>query len=120
MALFPLAPAAAKPPVGKRPLGQSGYDRLVAIAGEIVSWGMRSDEHYYSLDAIRLTMLRSDRLVVDRPILEHAQDDFMRSCASVQLQEAASHFALHWDPLPVVESKKAALDQACATEFPTQ
>lgn len=76
-----------RPPVGIRPFSLSVYDRLQALASEIVNFGFESDLINFSLADLKLEMLPSGRLGTDREQYEKSRDAYMSIFTGVKLSE---------------------------------
>lgn len=87
---------AAFPPSGSSPLTQESYDRVLALASEIINKGMLSDSIRYGLSDIHLSVLASGRLGNDQDgdRYSRALDAFATARAegtlASSLQDAAS------------------------------
>jgi hypothetical protein len=55
----------AQPPCGYRPISLEIYDRLQALANELISFGAVSDTTHFKLNEVRLWIEQSGRLAVD-------------------------------------------------------
>ncbi len=114
---------AARPPGGSRHLSLEIHDQLMALALEIINWGMLSDTVHFGLADIDLSVLPSGRLGYDHQAVLNAQRTFMSSHLGGFISEAQRTFASHWDNLPkdgtsaVPPPEADELDQALAGEF---
>jgi len=114
---------AARPPSGSRHLSLEIRDQLMALALEIINWGMLSDTVYFGLADVDLSVLPSGRLGYDHDAVLKAQRTFMSSHLGGFISEAQRTFASHWSPLLEVGASTAyppeadELDHAFAGEF---
>jgi len=115
---------AARPPSGSLHFTLETYDRLLALASEIINWGMLSEFVYFHLIDGGLAILPSGRLGSDRTAFVAAQRRFMSNYLGGFVSESQRNFASHWDvpggsrtgnrePLPAIEE----IDNAFAGEF---
>ncbi len=114
---------AARPPSGSRRLSLEIRDQLMALALEIINWGMLSDTVHFGLADVDLSVLLSGRLGYDHEAVVKAQRTFMSSHLGGFISEAQRTFASHWSTLPktgastVPPPEADELDQAFAGEF---
>jgi len=114
---------AARPPSGSRHLSIEIRDQLMALALEIINWGMLSDTVHFGLADVDFSVLPSGRLGYDHEAVLRAQRTFMSSHLGGFISEAQRTFASHWDNLPkdgtsaVPPPEADELDQAFAGEF---
>jgi hypothetical protein len=111
---------ASQPPQGLRPISLASYDRLQAIASRIVNFGMVSDLIHFGLADIKVTVLQSGRLGLERDVFENAQAAYAATLAAGHVDYAREVFERHWkDPEPQTEKPEviARLDQAAMVEF---
>lgn len=114
---------AARPPSGSRHLSLEIRDQLMALALEIINWGMLSDTVHFGLADVDLSVLPSGRLGYDHEAVLRAQRTFMSSHLSGFISETQRTFASHWANLPkdgtsaVPPPEADELDQAFAGEF---
>ena len=76
--------AAAQPSAGPRRLSLEVYDRLLAMAGEVVTLGSMSDFIQFGLVEFQVEMLPSGRLGFDNSAYTAARDNFMPNYVSAQ------------------------------------
>jgi hypothetical protein len=112
----------ARPPQGTRVLSLAAYDRLLALASQIVSLANISDALHYQLGDRACNVLPSGRLGFGRGDLEVAVDSFMGAYALGEIHRANGYFAQHWRTLtPGTQAGYAALiermNAACRQEF---
>ena len=114
---------AARPPSGSRRLSLEIRDQLMALALEIINWGMLSDTVHFGLADVDLSVLPSGRLGYDHETVLRAQRTFMSSHLGGFISEAQRKFASHWSTSPrtgasaVPPPEADQLDQAFAREF---
>jgi hypothetical protein len=91
----------SRPPKGMRPISITAFDRMMALASEIISRGQESDFSQYGLFDVRLSMLRSGRLGFDNQKSFGAiGDSFMGSRSREETDEAIRNFEFWWRPEP--------------------
>lgn len=89
--------ATARPPHGDRPLALSAYDRLLALAKQIVEYGFMSDAIRHELSSVEMSMLPSGRLGFSRDEPYHeALAAFRDVIAGRALRDAQAGYAAHW------------------------
>jgi len=114
---------AARPPSGSRRLSLEIRDQLMALALEIINWGMLSDSVHFGLADVDLSVLPSGRLGYDHEAVLAAQRTFMSNHLGGFISEAQRTFASHWGALPKAGTSAEPppeadeLDQAFAGEF---
>ena len=114
---------AARPPSGGRRLSLEIYDQLMALALEIINWGMLGDFIHFGLVDVNISVLPSGRLGYDHERIVAVRNSFMSSYFSGFLSEAERTFASHWDTLAEpgasadLPPEDNELDQAFAGEF---
>ncbi len=96
-----------RPPNGIRPFSLSVYDRLQALASEIVTFGFESDLIDSSLADLKLAMLPSGRLGTDREQYEKARDAYISIFAGGEIVRATRRFGHFWKK-PKTTSDKSA------------
>ena len=69
----------AQPPTGNRRFSIEVYDRLLAMAGEVVTLGSMSDFIQFGLIDLEVAMLPSGRLGLDHSAFTAARDNFMQN-----------------------------------------
>jgi len=110
----------AIPPQGLRPISLSVYDRLLALAAQIIHFGFTSDLLHYQLADISLTMLPSGRLFVDRERYEKAHANYLPGLITSQITHAIQAFSERWqDKEKTMEGAdlQNELDKAAQAEF---
>jgi hypothetical protein len=114
---------AARPPSGNRHLSLEIRDQLMALALEIINWGMLSDSVHFGLTDAELSVLPSGRLGYDHEAVSRAQRAFMSSHFGGFISETQRTFASHWGTLPKAGTNAEPppeadeLDRAFAEEF---
>lgn len=87
----------ARPPSGLRPYSYSVYDRMVALANEIVQVGSQSDVIFFDLDpSASLSMLPSGRLGRQFSLFESANGAHIGMLAARDVEVAPERFARRW------------------------
>lgn len=107
-------------PAGHRPLSVATYDRLLAIAKEIVELGYLSDAIRYGLSTSELAVLPSGRLGTNREESFHQTLQLYTDLTSRRSVDAARRaFARHWSGTSSSDSDfdPAALNEALQAEF---
>ena len=97
----------AQPPTGDRRLSLEVYDRLLAMAGEVVTLGSMSDFVQFGLIESEVAMLPSGRLGFDHSAFTTARDNFMQNYVGDQASGRGEH---------VVPQDFKADDEAADTE----
>jgi hypothetical protein len=113
--------AAAQPGDGPRPMSLVAYDRLVAIAEQIVNWAFIGDLDHYGIGEIAITVTKSRRLGIDTAGYDEARTAYLRNAFYPgHVNEAIESFARRWrepektgKPPPLVKQ----LDLATTSEF---
>lgn len=111
---------AASPPSGLRPFSLNLYDRLIALASEVVTRGMISDAVAYLQADYELSVLPSRRLGINREgNYEKGRVAFMPSYARSEIVHSESEFASHWEERAAKERPDALewLDDGARAEF---
>ncbi|WP_169981125.1 hypothetical protein [Tautonia rosea] len=108
----------AQPPKGNRPMSLEIYDRLLALASEIVDFGQFSDLVQYNLAKVEISMLSSGRLGIGRDQYDKARRSFLPVQARGEIGRAIRSHHRYWrqpdsnpnrsDPAPFTEFDKAS------------
>lgn len=110
----------ARPPVGIRPFSLSVYDRLQALASEIVNFGFESDLINYELADIKQAMLPSGRLGTDIKQYEKMRDGYISIFTGGEIDRTTREFGRYWRK-PKAAAEKLSLvtqfDAAAVIEF---
>lgn len=117
---FILEYVAAQPPSGYRPVSLSVYDRLLALAAEIINNGSESDFIHFQLADNKFSILPSGRLGVDRKHFASAHDAFKTVAAAGELARSTNSFERHWHKESSAAEKTALvarIDEAAIKEF---
>ena len=112
--------ATAKPPQGDRPLALSTYDRLLALARQIVELGFISDAVQYELSSVEMSILPSGRIGFNRDEPYHeALAAFSEVISGRALRDAEAAYPSHWaqDDEAGSEFDPSELDDAYRSEF---
>lgn len=110
----------AQPPRGIRPMSMSVYDRLQALAAQLISWGSESDLIHFGLVDYPLEILPSGRLGADRTPYEEAQAEYMPTVMFGDIRRSTRTFEGLWDessPRDQTDTRLAALNAAAISEF---
>ncbi len=86
----------AKPPAGIRSISYDVYDRLMAIAAEIMARGSQSDMVKYEFFEVRLQVLESGRLGVNYDDINQAQMGYLESATRERIKHARHSFSEWW------------------------
>jgi hypothetical protein len=86
----------AHPPSGQHVLSLSVFDRLLALAAEIIELGMISDGIHYGVSDRPCTVLASGRLAIGTGPLEAAIDDFHGDYTLGEIDRSHAGFDRHW------------------------
>lgn len=87
---------AACPPDGGRHVSLEVYDQLMALASEIINWGMFSDFVRFDLTQAELYVLPSGRLGYDRAKDTATRSNFMSNHLEGYVSESQRAFRSHW------------------------
>lgn len=106
-------------PEGVRPLSLSVYDRMLAIANQIVQRAYESDVLNYKISEVELSLLPSGRLGTRADTYTSASKDFLAAYAAGEVGRAETHFGRHWSDGSVLEppSDLDRLEVAHQAEF---
>ncbi len=109
----------ACPPQGLRPLSLSVYDRLTALASEIINKGMHSDAIAFSIADLKLDMLKSGRLGMYDESYEEARDQFLSVHLAGEIYRSTTKFARNWRESEGTEKPEDVekVDNAVRAEF---
>ena len=99
-ARFLIEYVAARPPDGRRRMSLSVYDELMALASEIVSWATQSDLIHFQIADLKVHMLRSGRLGMDREDYLKRRDRFYSDYLSSDVEKAFINFPRTWRARP--------------------
>jgi len=99
---------AACPPNGVRPISLSVYDRLLALASRMTSFGFASDMIHFQIADIALEMLPSGRLSVNHEQYVKALAAYLPAMLTNAIERATEAFTGRWDGKERVE--EAPLD----------
>lgn len=119
-ARFILEYVAARPPRGIRPLSMEVYDRLQALAHEIIDHGQLSDSLRFNLADFDMEILGSRRFGMDRGQLEKVREAFLPVQAHGELIRAQQGFHRHWrrsTPQNPPSTERSDLDEAVRIEL---
>jgi hypothetical protein len=107
-------------PSGPRQPSVASYDRLIAAASLIFSFGTDSDLAHYGIADVNVSILPSSRIGATRGDFEVGRQAFQTSYSEAEIRYAARRFSRHWD----LEHKEGEpdehlqdLDTAFQTEF---
>jgi hypothetical protein len=110
----------AQPPNGVRPISLSVYDRLQALASEIVNFGFESDLIQNELADIKRSMLPSGRLGANRDDYEAIRSNYISIFAGGEIMRSTDSFQQHWyqsSSTPKKPSVIEQMDDAAQIEF---
>jgi len=94
---FILECATAQPPSGDRPLALGTYDRLLALAKQVVEFGFLSDAIRYGLSSVEVSVLASGRVGFNRDEPYHEAAKAIRTVISGRsLRDSQRRYASHW------------------------
>lgn len=86
----------ARPPNGLRPISTSVYDRLLALALQIVNFAFESDLIKHELADFKFEILPSGRLGADRAKFDKARDAYLPVYSASELVRTKRGFGKHW------------------------
>jgi len=115
----------ARPPSGVRPLSMDFYDRLQAIANHLVNFGFESDLIFFNLADLKLSVLPSGRLGVERDLYTKAREQYLNAFAAGRLARSARRFTRDIDEMMTRGTREPSekpdwairLDEAAVAEF---
>jgi hypothetical protein len=110
----------AQPPTGIRPFSLTVYDRLQALASQIVNFGFESDLINFKLTDIKRSMLPSGRLGANKDEYENTRAKYMSIFTGGEIGRATRSFNRHWHRAQKSSEKPsfvAQMDAASAIEF---
>jgi len=94
---FAIEYAAAKPGDGPRPMSLSVYDRLLALAEQIVQWGFVDDLAHFRLADIEVEVTGSGRLAVDAGGYTETRESYLRQAFfPSHIKQATESFDKRW------------------------
>jgi hypothetical protein len=96
-ARFIIEYVATCPPRGLRPISLSVYDRLQALASQIINYGFESDIIHFGLADIKMSMLPSGRLGFERDQYVNAFEAYQPALARGDIARASRSFKGYWD-----------------------
>ena len=112
---------AATPPSGLHPISLTVYDRLMALASEIVNFGGISDLVKYRLADMEFAILPSGRLGRNPEAFESLRQQYFKSYTAGQVFRAKSSFGWYWREAQVEKSNTdeqlLLLDEATSAEW---
>lgn len=122
---FVIEYVAARPPNGVRPLSMDFYDRLQAIANHLVNFGFESDLIFFNLADLKLSVLPSGRLGVERDLYTKARSKYLNAFAAGRLARSARRFVHDFDEMKTRGTRQPSekpdwaikLDEAAVAEF---
>lgn len=106
---------------GSEPPSSAGYDRLIALASQIVQLGLLSDALFYGLSSSDLAILPSGRLGIGREDPYHsAIDSYRQLISDSALDLAQAFYPRHWRVEPDQDAEPfdpSELNAAFEAEF---
>ncbi len=110
---------AARPPRGLRPFSIASYDRLVAIANQIVSRGITSDIIHFEIDDPELGYLPSRRLGLSNTgAFQTGQQSFLDAFIPPLARNVVESYGAPWRDAPKSAPPEVAeIDQALTAEW---
>lgn len=114
---------AACPPSGRRTMSLSVYDRLLALASHITTFGFVSDMIHFNIVDMALEILPSGRLAINQEQYFKAKAAYLPDMLTTAIEQSAEAFSGRW--YPEEGAKEAvidlgvppALDKAAVAEF---
>jgi hypothetical protein len=109
----------ARPPRGLRPFSMAGFDRLLAIAGQIVSRGLTSDVIHFKIDDPGLSYLASRRLgLSDAGVFQSGQQSFLDAMIPAHARALIASYDAPWRTKPASEPPEVEeIDRASSAEW---
>jgi hypothetical protein len=109
-----------RPPRGLRPTSVSVYDRLQALASQIINYGFESDIIHFGLADIKMSMLPSGRLGFERDQYVNAFESYQPALARGDIARASRSFKGYWKERERIEDEPELakrIDAASRIEF---
>lgn len=94
-----------RPPGGLRPISLSVYDRLQALAAQIIDFGFESDIIHFGLADIKMSMLPSGRLGFERDQYVTALEAYQPALARGDIARASRSFKGYWETRQKIEDE---------------
>lgn len=94
-----------RPPNGLRPISLSVYDRLQALASQIINYGFESDIIHFGLADIKMSMLASGRLGFERDQYVNAFQAYQPALARGDIARVSRSFKGYWDKEEKIEAE---------------
>lgn len=115
----------ARPPDGLRPLSMDLYDCLQAIANHLVNFGYESDLIFFDLADLKLSVMPSGRLDIDRDRFVEARTQYLRAFATGRIARSKRRFAGDLEQMMTRGTRESSekpdwaieLDEAAVAEF---
>jgi hypothetical protein len=108
----------ASPPDGREPFSLGSYDRMIALANQIVEFGFLSDAIQYGLSDERIALLPSGPLGFDRAdAFQAALSSFGEIAKTSAMASANSAYATHWRSNSSGSRDASGIDAAYKAEF---
>lgn len=102
---------AATPPQGNQPISFTTYDRMMALASEIIARGDQSDMARYGLFDFQFEILASGRLGFNRSDHHDRYDAFQKLRAQEEVEYASRTFPSRWKERIPVDPDHMSPDQ---------
>ncbi len=109
----------ACPPWGERPFSLAAYDRLMAVASQIVNWGFTGDAIHLGIeDDLRLELSGSGKLEAYSDTSHAGRERFMDVHLAGEIYRTNQGFDLHWrEPAPEGPNRSEQMTEATTAEF---
>jgi hypothetical protein len=111
------------PPSGRRMMSLSVYDRLLALASHITTFGFASDMIHFKIADIGLEILPSGRLAVNQEQYLKAKAAYLPDMLTTAIEQSTEAFSERWYPeegakeVAIDLGVPPALDKAAQAEF---
>lgn len=109
----------ARPPRGIRPFSVSLYDRLMALASDIINFGLESDLIHFNLADYKFAMLPSGRLGANRQAYHAVRNQFAGVFTAGEVDRSAAELPRYWRRREQIDEPDVIdrLDSATRAEF---
>lgn len=87
---------AAEPPMGDQKINMDDMDKILAITYHIISWAMLSDQIHCELYDVKINILESGRIGVERKNMENMWNPFIRSKTLENIEADIDNFKYNY------------------------
>lgn len=101
---------AAKQPNGSKNISNMEFDRIMALASEIINFAFQSDMIHFDLLDNKIPILKSERLGLNTNVLVDARNSFLPLQSEEYIRTAKNKFSSYWDEKVGTHEKSAELE----------